>query len=425
MTLLRGWKIRSIALVAVLIIITAHLYAQEPVNPNASPEARTLLKYLYDIKGKGILTGNHNVQDDPRAWDVKLKLKNGWVEPAIYGNDFRYGSHVKYRQRWINEAISQWKEDGKIITIMYHQARPMDDEASASFSESVQGEVSYAEFEGMLTSNHELNSAWKERMDDVAGYLQQLEDENIPVLFRPYHEMNGGWFWWGNKKYNSQFKRLYRMTYDYLTNEKKLDNILWVLNFDDYNNDFAPYYPGDNYVDILATDVYNAKFSKSHYNALKNLANGRPIAIGEVGEMISMERMKSEFPDYVWFMGWRGLFVDDNTTDLLERIFADDWAINEYEPEITGTGSIRKAGEDVFKVFPNPCSTNGFNFFRKTVTHPGRVSICDSQGNVIFDKKLEAMESSKSLKMPLSPGLYVVRYTNNDRIYQEKLVVQE
>ena len=304
---------------------------QPPVNPNASPEAKALLEFLYKKKGTGIITGNHNEQEDPTNWDRKLKSRNGGIEPALYGNDFRYGRYVKWRQRWIDEAIKQWEKKGKIITIMYHQARPIDDEASASFSKSVQGKLSYDQFEQLLTANgNPINEAWKTKMDSISILLQQLEDKNIPVLFRPYHEMNGDWFWWGGKKDGEQYKRLFRMTYDYLTTTKGLDNLLWVLNFDDVNNNLSDYYPGDDYVDALATDIYGGSFDVSHYQALKTLANGRPIAVGEVGTMIPMDEMESTYPDYVWIMGWRKLFVDENTPSTLSSMFKHRWAINRY-----------------------------------------------------------------------------------------------
>lgn len=317
--------------------------AQEPVNPNATNEVRELLKYLYQQTGKGIISGNHNIQDDPTHWDEKLLDRNGGVEPAIYGNDFRYGGHIEHRQKWIDEAINQWKNKGKIITIMYHQARPMDEEAEATFSGSVQGQVSWAEMEALLTDGDPVHEMWEVKMDTIAYFLQQLEDENIPVLFRPYHEMNGGWFWWGGK--GNQYKKLYRMTYDYLTHEKGLNNILWVLNYSFVDEDFDSYYPGDNYVDAFATDIYDAKFETEHYIKLRDFAKGKPIGIGEVGEMISVERLKNDFPDYVWFMGWRDLFVDKMLRSELATLFNHSWVINDYKElvsnqENTATGEL-------------------------------------------------------------------------------------
>ena len=309
-----------------LILPTINASAQAPVNPNASKEAKALLQYLYEVNDKGIITGEHNEQENPTGWDDKLKSKNGNVEPAIWGNDFRYGDHIQHRQKWINEAIHQHKSKGKIITIMYHQVRPMDDE-TADWN-SVQGEVSYDEFENLLTEGHQLNDAWKVKMDSIAFYLRQLQDENIPVLFRPYHEMNGDWFWWGGKAAGNQFKRLYRMTYHYLANSKGLNNLLWVLNFDDLNDNFSAYDPGSNYVDAYATDIYHAKFSQSHHEALSKFAKGKPIGMGEVGEMISLEKIITDYPDYVWFMGWRKLFVEDNAAEILKNVFEDDYAIN-------------------------------------------------------------------------------------------------
>lgn len=328
-----GKLCKKINVLIIGIILAGSLSGQVPVNPNASAEAKELLKFLYDAKGNGIITGNHNEQQYPTEWDDKLKAKNGNVEPAMYGNDFRYGGYIQYRQDVIDEIIRQHTQKGKIITMMYHQVRPMDAETEGW--SNVQGELTWSEFESLLTDGDPIHEAWEDKMDNIAYYLQQLEDQKIPVLFRPYHEMNGEWFWWGGKKSGDQYKRLFRMTYDYLTTTKGLNNLLWVINYSNVNDDLSSYYPGDAYVDAIATDIYEASFTTNHYNALKNLANGKPIAVGEVGKMINMSELQSTYPDYVWFMGWRSLFVDNNTTSELTNVFGSNWAINTF-----GEGSV-------------------------------------------------------------------------------------
>ena len=323
---------------------------QPPVNPNASTEARELLSYLYEVKETGgILSGLHHDQIHPHQWDDTLRSRIGNVVPAIWGNDFRYGWHIVHRQRIIDEAIIQHRK-GRIITFMYHQVRPMDDETCCGrkiWRQSIQGNITDEDMDSLITEGSELHSLWKAKWDTVATYLQQLEDAKVPVLFRPYHEMNGGWFWWGKKagfpkdgtkeRDHSQdkFKTLYRMTYHLLTEEKGLDNLIWVLNYDDENNDLSYYYPGDNYVDVVATDIYFNKYNEAHLQALRKIAGEKPIAIGEISGLPPMDELKTTYTDFIWFMGWRKLFFLDlnedeegQDTETLKKIFYDDYVIN-------------------------------------------------------------------------------------------------
>jgi len=102
------------------------------------------------------------------------------------------------------------------------------------------------------------------------------------------------------------YRKLYRMLYERLTHFHKLNNLLWVfnaneirLNVDSYDN----YYPGDEVVDILATDVYSNKFTAKDYNALLKLAGDKPIALGEVGNIPTSKLLRKQ-PRWTWFMYW-------------------------------------------------------------------------------------------------------------------------
>ena len=303
------------------------LYAQDPVNPNATDETRILLKYLYNIRGNGMISGMHNFQQDPVGIDTKVKAINGNIEPGLWGNDFRYGSDVQYRMNVAKEAINQWRNKGKLVTYMYHQVRPMDEE-TAGWS-SVQGDISNDEFDELLTDGTALNTSWKEKMNDIGKYFSILQDSAVPVIFRPYHEMNGGWFWWGGKKENERYKKLYQMTYHYLTDSLQINNILWVLNFDDTNTDFESYYPGEGYIDAFAVDVYGGSFPQNLYDAMKAIAGNRPIAIGELDKMIDFNHLTSNQTDWIWWMGWRDdYYLKVNTDEQVKSHFIYPYMIN-------------------------------------------------------------------------------------------------
>ena len=115
----------------------------------------------------------------------------------------------------------------------------------------------------------------------IAWHLKQLRNAGVPVLWRPYHEMNGDWFWWGKKPGDDGYKKLWRMLYDRLVNFHGLNNLIWVYNCNETRANVDPYteyFPGHDVVDVLATDVYSTGFAKEQYDELLALAGDKPIA---------------------------------------------------------------------------------------------------------------------------------------------------
>ena len=281
---------------------------QEPVNPNASPEARELLEYIYSISGKQTLAGQHCA---PLAGDTRLAIvhrRTGKYTP-VFGQDFGfsypgYWDGINYRQRIVDDAILR-SRDGFIITLMWHAVRPTEDEP-VTFKESVQGELSDEEWKDLVTPGTEINERWRSQVDVIAWFLKQLRYADVPVLWRPYHEMNGGWFWWGKKEGEDGYKKLWQMMYERLVNFHGLDNLIWVYNTNEYKNGVDrhdTYYPGDDFVDIIATDVYTEAFDQENYEQMIELAGSKPIALGEVGNPPSLDILEKQ-ARWTWFMRW-------------------------------------------------------------------------------------------------------------------------
>jgi len=109
-------------------------------------------------------------------------------------------------------------------------------------------------------SHHQL---YKEKLAIVAKYINTLrgkKGELIPIIFRPYHELDGNWFWWGSKFCTvDEFKQLYRFTVTYLRDTLKVRNFLYAFSPDcRFSNEeqYLERYPGDEYVDIVGMDNY-------------------------------------------------------------------------------------------------------------------------------------------------------------------------
>ncbi len=267
----------------------------------------------------------------------------------IWGSDLSsIGDSYFDRQDVIDEAIRQYHQ-GSIITLMSHQARPYEAEP-VDFKESVQGEFSDAQWKELVTPGTEMNIKWTGKIDTLASFLKQLREEHIPVLWRPYHEMNGIWFWWGNRRGPDGFRKLWSMMYHRFVDHHHLDNLIWVWNTNaprDWENDQAYaydlFYPGDSLVDVLAADVYKYDFKRSHHDDLLRLANGKLIALGETGRAPSPEIL-DEQPQWSWFMIWSTFVWAKNDPDSLRALAAS--------PRVLNLEDVRKVKGISRRVFP-------------------------------------------------------------------------
>jgi len=296
----------------------------QPVNKNASPEARSILRYLYEIDGKYILSGQHNYNNDLNRFSDSAKAISGKY-PAVWGCDFIWNGSKDNGQAIVDEAIKKWKE-GYLITLMWHEGRPTDD-PPYGWKESIQGKLTDAQWTELITPGSSLNKRWLIQIDSIAFYLKELRDAHVPVLWRPYHEMNGVWFWWGNKKGENGIARLWKMMYDRFTNYHKLDNLLWVWGAngirdlpEDQAYAYKDFYPGANYVDVLGADIYHFDYEQKDYDELLDLAQGKIIALTETGELPNLQVLKAQ-PKWAWFLVWSNFIWTDNKPGRVKEIY--------------------------------------------------------------------------------------------------------
>ncbi len=299
-----------------------------PVNPNATAEARGLLNRLYSITGKGILSGQHNYYEDPNAWSNKAAELSGFI-PGLWGSDFAFytgGDMAALRQTMIDAAEARWRA-GSVIALTYHQARPTDS-PYAGWS-SVQGSYTNEEMEQVVTPGTEAYNSWLARIDEVAEYLKELQAEGVPVLWRPYHEMNANFFWWGGKP--ELFKQLWINMYERYTDYHQLNNLIWVWNpnaQNQYSFGEAPYYPGHDYVDAVAMDIYNNDYRQRHHDELLAIGEGRLMAIAESGEMPNIDVLRDTNSRYAWFMTWPVFLTDTNSLETIQYVYGHEYTIN-------------------------------------------------------------------------------------------------
>jgi mannan endo-1,4-beta-mannosidase len=306
----------------------------KPVNKDASPEVVKLLAFLYDIKGKKILSGQQNYNSDLNTFSDSAKAITGKY-PALWGSDFMLWGDKDLGQKLVYEAQKKWRE-GYLVTIMWHQGRPTD-KPPYDWKTSIQGKLTDAQWTELTTPGTPLNKKWLADIDKEAVYLKQLRDTHIPVLWRPYHEMNGVWFWWGDKRGENGIQKLWKMMYDRYTNYHHLNNLIWIWGANglrdipkDEAYDYNLYYPGADYVDILGADVYHFDYEQKDYNELLKLANGKIICLAETGELPKPEILAVQ-PEWSWFMVWTSWLWTDNTHDRVKEVYSMPQTLNHDE----------------------------------------------------------------------------------------------
>jgi mannan endo-1,4-beta-mannosidase len=284
------------------------LVEHDPVNPNATTEARALLKFLYSISNKYTLVGQHNHPGRQRLFTDGVSAAFGKT-PSLYGTDWGFAKagdmDTAYERREVVRELIRQHRNGSIITICWHQVRPTEDEP-VTFPRSVQGEVTDAEFADLLNPRKPLYKHWCAQVDVIAEYLKQLQDAGVPILWRPMHEINGDWFWWNGRRGPHGTITLYRQLYDRLTNFHKLNNLIWVWNPDRPSNpdrQFVDYFPGHDVVDVLSFDCYG-DFEQSYYDELNALSDGKVMGISEVGNNLPMPEAYQAQPKWAYFMRW-------------------------------------------------------------------------------------------------------------------------
>jgi mannan endo-1,4-beta-mannosidase len=290
-----------------------------PVNPNATTEAHQLLNYLYSVRGKQILSGQHNYPHELTRSTDSIVAFTG-KKPVVWGTDVASLSNGLFE-----EAQRQY-QNGAIITLMYHQVKPFHHD-SLGFEKSVKGMVSDEEWGQIVTLGTEYHRMWLEKIDQRAEFLKKFRDARIPVLWRPYHEMNGMWFWYGNRPGENGIQKLWKIMYDRYSSHYQLNNLIWVWNANaprdwekDEAYDYHLFYPGNDYVDVLAADIYKGDYKQSHHDQLVELGEGKLIALGEIGDMPQPEILDQQ-PQWSWFMCWARFPWTHNTPGEVRAIY--------------------------------------------------------------------------------------------------------
>jgi mannan endo-1,4-beta-mannosidase len=319
----------------------------EPVTTDASPEAKELLKFIYRISGHNTLSGQHNYPAE-RDEHTQTAYKAWGKMPAIFGKDWGFAKagdkdSAFVRDQIVGELTEKYR-NGSLCVLCWHEVPPTADEP-VSFKpakdstnteglHSVQGHLTEAQYKELLTPGTELNQRWCAQVDALVPYFKKLEQARVPILWRPFHEMNGQWFWWGGRRGKYGSAALYKMMFERLAKHHQLKNLIWVWNVDRPEGTslkFADCWPGPECVDVVSMDNYH-EFKQSYYDDLLKLANGKPVALAEIGGNLSLPVLQAQ-PKWAWWMVWAGFGLHGDETNRMQAIVnaQQSWSLNEPE----------------------------------------------------------------------------------------------
>jgi mannan endo-1,4-beta-mannosidase len=307
-------------------------------DPQSTPAARALMAYLAEHYGERTLSGTLEGPDVDYVREVTGQ------RPAIVGGDMMNLSTTSIRYSGVvpgeTEQLIERARQGHILTCCWHWRAPagLRDTTLVRADGTKQDARWYMGFYTHATTfdleavlAHPAGTEYALLLTDIdmiAGELRKLADWGIPVLWRPLHEAEGGWFWWGAKG-PQPFIRLWRLLHDRLTRVQGLHNLIWV-----YTGTANPdWYPGDDVVDIIGLDDYPADVRdplSATWDDVQTRFGGRKlIALSEFGGVPDLSMARRLGVTWAYFASWdKDLGPRKMVPATLKRIYTDPQVIN-------------------------------------------------------------------------------------------------
>ncbi len=342
-----------------LALLAAPVGAAAPADPALDVPARKLLAYLESIYGKKVLAGMNGERDQAG----KLFAIAG-KKASLLGIDLSGWNAVKYSDTYNANSRAQvallkswWEKDGIIPTLTWHWGNPMGtngdfDATSKDFKPAI-------DMGKAVTAGTDENKNILLDLEKHADFMQPLADAGIPVLFRPLHEIDGGWFWWSDCDKPENTAALYRIIFDYFTKTRGFHNLIWI-----YNTGLAAcgqddpasiplrkrFYPGAGYVDLAGIDIYPNDWWKwgdnkvdaypAAYAIMTQVAPGKMLALNETQGAPNPDSIaKPGGPKWLYFMPW---WEDRDPAAYLKSSYAHDAFITLDElPDLKGPMGMR------------------------------------------------------------------------------------
>ena len=337
-------------------------------DSNATSETKALMKYLKSVYGNHILSGQQEIYGGGMNGDGNMEKEFDWLLentgklPAIRGFDMMNYNPLYGWEDGTTERLIDWvTKKGGIATVCWHINVPIDFKNYTLGDEVDWKDCTYKNYQssnGTFDTSKAVVEGTKEyeyfmaAVDDLAEQLLLCQEAGVPIIFRPLHEAQGNegnygdgtaWFWWGDRG-AEVYKELWKLLYTTLTEKYELHNLIWEFNSYNYANS-PTWYPGDDYVDIVAYDKYNVENNRDDglssgpnvsaisriFNYLYNLVDGgKMLAISECDTVPTVENMTVEDAGWLYFCPCYGDYLMSERyqdPEILSEIYNSDYCI--------------------------------------------------------------------------------------------------
>ncbi len=273
-------------------------------DPKASASALRLKRLLDQVYGRRIISG----QCDDKYLPF-IKEATGGLEPAMMGYDFN-GICPSQKGNFDVEKAIAWHKRGGLVTFQWHWISPDAD-----------GDFYTDKFNLAKALASPSSASYKNLVRDidlVGVALKRLDKAGVPVIWRPLHEAEGKWFWWG-KLGGEACKKLYRLMFDRITKVHDAHNLVWTWT--SYAGEKEDWYPGDEMVDLVVCDYENPP---SWANLNSRFGDRKMLGLGEEGKLPDPVSLGKR--PWLYFLTWAYMIEDEkkgNTKEWIRRVYRD------------------------------------------------------------------------------------------------------
>lgn len=451
----------------VFVLWTKLIYGQT-ADPNATQTANCILQYisgLHSQPNNKVISGQWmNYRGLPETpfteFDTVItslyNQTNEWV--GIIGTNYTRFHSVPYyiaieNMYQVNQPLINYFNSNGLVAVMANFKNPWNQTNSNDTTNS-------SSLLDVVTIGHPANTNFNKELDSLAKGFSQLQDSGVVVLFRPLHEMNGNWFWWGSKTSTlplaNDYISLWQYTFNYLTNTKNLHNILWMyapsaketsVGNPAFKNELF-YYPGSNFVDIIGLDVYNDTLDIPNYPAL--LATNKPLGLAEFGPRkttvinnlnsydytILINQIRIKYPALSFWIAWNHFKNSNNdwiyysmvTQNNSSTLLNDPWVVNRdeiaYSSCMTASISENSSSDNSITIYPNPFTIQTELELEKTVNN-ATLTLYNSLGQIVTQFNNLSGQKIAIHRKQLETGFYFLQLTEANKLIATKKVIIE
>ncbi len=316
-------------------------------------DALAIMKYFKDLPGKKenrIVSGQFErwgdavrpLSDSENFLNIVHQKTGKWV--GLAGIEYHQGTRINYKKP--NQlCIDYWKKGGfcQLYLIMSNPADTGSNNGGGICNIKL-----------VLDPTHPYHKYFFNELRKVADGLEELKDNGVVVFVNMFAEATGKWFWWGGKD-PGDFIKLYRISYNYLVKDRKLDNLLFVYEPSSQHKTAPDYYPGNSYVDMIGISLfvdYDKELDENTIPDYKILCNfGKPVSFSQWGPRRGSDQtgngdqppadnlkllrgIQKYYPDVVWWMNWSyaySISTKENSNFNDAELLNHTWVINADE----------------------------------------------------------------------------------------------